>query len=70
MGKGSKSSGGSLVYLALGAVAGIAISQIFSSQVKGVWEQIPVVNQLDNQFGGYANAYNAISLQGQHMSYN
>lgn len=58
--------------LGLGLVVGVAISQVFSSQVKGVWEQIPVINQLDDQFGSanYANAYNAISLEGRHMSYN
>lgn len=76
---GKKDSGSTLLYAALGFVGGIFVSQIFSSQVKGVWEQIPVINQLDNQFGGqpataasanYANSFNAISLEGRHMSYN
>lgn len=82
MAKGKGPSGNTLLYAALGFVGGIFVSQIFSSQVKGIWEQIPVVNQLDNQFGGmmsasapaaksnYANAFNAISLEGRHMSYN
>lgn len=78
MAKPGKSSGNSLLYAALGFVGGIFVSQIFSSQVKGIWEQIPVVNQLDNQFGAaapaaksnYSNSFNAISLEGRHMSYN
>lgn len=81
MAKPSKSSGNTLLYAALGFVGGIFVSQIFSSQVKGIWEQIPVVNQLDNQFGGgsapavaaksnYSNSYNAITLEGRRMSYN
>jgi hypothetical protein len=77
--KGSSGSGNTLLYAALGFVGGIFVSQIFSSQVKGVWEQIPVINQLDNQFGGaapvatksnYSNSFNAISLEGRRMSYN
>lgn len=74
------SSGNTLLYAALGFVGGIVVSQIFSSQVKGVWEQIPVINQLDDQFGGgaapvasksnYSNSYNAITLEGRRMSYN
>lgn len=79
MAKPSKSSGNTLLYAALGFVGGIFVSQIFSSQVKGIWEQIPVINQLDNQFGGstpvaaksnYSNSYNAITLEGRRMSYN
>lgn len=69
-----------ILYAALGFVGGIVVSQIFASQVKGIWEQIPVINQLDDQIGAmmapaassaanYSNSYNAISLEGRHMSY-
>lgn len=70
----AKESSSKLLYLGLGLLGGVALSMIFTPQVKGVWDQIPVVGTLDDSFGGgvanYANAYNAISLEGRHMSYN